>query len=190
MKIYTRTGDQGETGLFGGTRIKKSDARVEALGTVDELNAVLGQARALGLSPGSETIVARVQGELFTLGAELGCAPEQLDRFKNHALWQGAMALLDGAHVASLETAIDEAEADLPPLKTFILPTGSPAGACLHLARTVCRRAERRTLDVPEVRQEVVIYLNRLSDLLFVLARHQNHVDETPETPWSGRQSL
>ena len=182
MKIYTRTGDGGETGLFGGARVKKSDPRVEAYGTLDELNAVLGQARALGLSPRTEAVVARIQGELFTLGAELACVPEHVDRLK--------MPLLDDAHVSTLEKDIDQAELDVPPLATFILPTGSPAGACLHLARTVCRRAERRTLDVPTVRGHILIYLNRLSDLLFVLARHQNHVDETPETPWSGRQPL
>ncbi len=182
MKIYTRTGDAGETGLFGGDRVKKNDTRVEAYGTVDELNAALGCARSLGLDAALDSVVQRIQAELFTLGAELACVPSHVARLK--------MPLLDGSHVTRLEGDIDSSEANLPALSTFILPTGSQSGAALHLARTVCRRAERRTLDLDGVRPEIVIYLNRLSDLLFVLARHQNHLNETPETPWSGRQSV
>jgi len=182
MKIYTRTGDAGETGLFGGDRVKKNDPRVEAYGTVDELNAALGCARSLGLDAVLDAVVERIQAELFTLGAELACVPSHVARLK--------MPLLASSHVTRLEGDIDSSEASLPPLSTFILPTGSQSGAALHLARTVCRRAERRTLDLDGVRREIVIYLNRLSDLLFVLARHQNHLNETPETPWSGSQSV
>lgn len=181
MKIYTRSGDQGQTSLFGGARVAKNDARVEAYGTLDELNASLGVARSFPLSPVADQLLEKIQAELFTLGSELACDPEALPRLK--------IALLDEEAVSFLERSIDELELGLPQLRYFILPTGAPAGAHLHLARTICRRAERRLLALQTVRPLTIIYLNRLSDFLFVLARHENHQQETPETPWSAKKS-
>ena len=179
MKIYTRTGDEGTTGLFGGARVKKNDARVEAYGTIDELNAQLGLSRALQLPPSLDALLVRLQNELFTLGAEVACDPSATEKLK--------LGLLAPEDVTQMEREIDEHEAELPELKQFVLPTGSPAGAALHVARTICRRAERRCQDVHDLRPIVGIYLNRLSDLLFVLARRASHIAETPETPWNGR---
>lgn len=179
MKIYTRTGDQGETGLFGGARVAKNDPRVEAYGTLDELNAQLGFARALTPPQELESLLERLQADLFTLGAEVACTPGKTEQL--------SMPLLGEEDVTELEAAIDLHEAALPPLRTFILPSGSPAGAALHVARTVCRRAERAVLSVSDARPLVLIYLNRLSDLLFVLARRASHLAETRETPWTGR---
>lgn len=182
MKIYTKTGDAGDTGLFGGARVPKNDARVEAYGTVDELNAALGVARGFDLSPSVEAVVLRLQAELFVLGAEIACVPEHVARLK--------MKLVDASDIERIERDIDDHESHLSPLTTFILPAGTPGAAALHLARTICRRAERRLLDVPGLRTEILIYLNRTSDALFVLARRENHERETPETPWSGRQNV
>ncbi len=190
MKIYTRGGDGGSTGLFGGARVRKDDPRVEAYGSVDELNACLGMARAFDPCDVVETILNRLQTELFTLGAELSCQPGHARRLR--------MPLIGPSHVTALEQDIDACQARLPELTTFVLPTGSRAGSTLHLARTICRRAERRTLSLgseagatgEELRADIVTYLNRLSDLLFVLARYQNHEDETPETPWSAKHSV
>lgn len=179
MKIYTRTGDEGQTGLFGGTRVRKNDIRVEAYGTVDETNAAVGLARAASAPPAIARVLEGIQEDLFVLGAELACDPAQIDKLKT--------PLIGSQRVAELETSIDEAEATLPPLKHFILPGGSPAAAALHLARTTCRRAERRVLDVEGVRPEVIVYLNRLSDLLFVLARQANHLAGVDDIPWEGR---
>jgi cob(I)alamin adenosyltransferase len=181
MKIYTKTGDDGTTGLFGGARVKKASARVEAYGTVDELNAVVGLARATALGASTEAVLSHVQADLFTLGAELACVPEKTAKL--------SMRLLDGDDASRLERAIDVAESKLSPLQTFILPGGSPGAAALHLARTVCRRAERAVLAVDDAppRAEVVIYLNRLSDLLFVLARLANHEKGVVDVPWVGR---
>jgi cob(I)alamin adenosyltransferase len=181
VKIYTKTGDDGTTGLFGGGRVRKSSVRVDAYGTVDELNATLGVARATRLDTPSDEVLAHVQVDLFTLGAELACVPGKEEKL--------SMKLLAAADAQRLERAIDDAEIGLPPLKTFVLPGGSPQAAALHLARTVCRRAERVVLgiDDPPARREVVIYLNRLSDLLFTLARKANHVAGVPDVPWSPR---
>lgn len=182
MKLYTRTGDDGTTGLFGGGRVRKDDARVEAYGTIDETNAAIGLARAAGISPAIDAVLAQIQSDLFTLGAELACVPGKEEKMK--------MRLLDQSDAARLEQAIDEAEEGLPPLKSFVLPGGSPAAAALHLARTVSRRAERRTLEAAEqgpVRHELLVYLNRLSDLLFVLARKANHDASTADVPWLPR---
>ncbi len=178
MKIYTKTGDDGTTGLFGGARIKKASPRVEAYGTVDELNAVLGLARAKGLDAFTDGVLARVQLDLFTLGAELACVPGKEEKL--------AMPLLQGADAQRLEAAIDEGEAKLAPLQTFILPGGSEAAATLHFARTVCRRAERAllALDDAPARGMLVIYMNRLSDLLFVLARLANLGKGVADVPW------
>jgi cob(I)alamin adenosyltransferase len=178
MKIYTKTGDDGTTGLFGGGRVKKASLRVEAYGTVDELNATIGLARATKLDADSEAVLARVQVDLFTLGAELACVPGKEEKLN--------MALLSGEDAERLEHAIDHAESFVPPLKYFVLPGGSAQAAALHLARTVCRRAERTVLllDDATPRRELVIYLNRLSDLLFVLARRANVEAKVEDVPW------
>ena len=181
MKIYTKTGDDGTTGLFGGARVKKASLRVEAYGTVDELNATIGIARATTLDPFSEGVLAQVQVDLFTLGAELACVPGKEEKL--------GMTLIDAGDAARLEHAIDDAEKELTPLKTFVLPAGSAQAAALHLARTVCRRAERGVLamDDAPARRDVVIYLNRLSDLLFTLARHANVKAGVSDVPWIAR---
>lgn len=183
MKIYTRTGDSGTTGLFGGARVDKDTDRVEAYGSVDELNACLGAASSLA-GPGElARSLEAIQSDLFTLGAELGCVPGNEDRL--------GMRLIGAADATRLEGLIDAAEANLEPLKNFILPGGSPLAASLHVARTVCRRAERRVISSRRsapVRDEVVHYLNRLSDLLFVLAREANHHAGIRDTPWSVRR--
>ena len=182
MKIYTRTGDRGQTGLFGGERVEKDDVRVEAYGTVDEANAAIGAARAAGIPAACDEVLARVQEDLFVLGAELATAPNKREKL--------GFALLGTEDVERLERAIDAAEQELAPLKSFVLPTGTPGAAALHLARTVCRRAERRTLTAARtasVRTELVVYLNRLSDLLFVLARLANHEARVEDMPWKPR---
>jgi cob(I)alamin adenosyltransferase len=182
MKIYTRTGDDGTTGLFGGGRVRKDDSRVEAYGTVDEANAAIGVARVAGLPPSVDAPLAIVQEDLFTLGAELACVPGKEASMK--------MRLLDATDAARLEQAIDAAEEGLPPLSSFVLPGGTAGAASLHLARTITRRAERATLaaaDEAPIRNELVIYLNRLSDLLFVLARRANHEAGQPDVPWRPR---
>src|SRR5262245_20764204 len=161
-KIYTRTGDTGKTMLFGSGRVRKDDVRVEAMGAVDELNAALGMARAelarSGVAPGDlEPLVAQLQHQLFNLGAELA-TPNPAGHGTN---------LVSDAQVAALEAAIDKYDAGLEPLREFILPGGAPAAAELHLARCVCRRAERRVVELMShepVRPEVLRYLNRLSD--------------------------
>jgi len=178
MKIYTKTGDDGLTGLFGGHRVPKHDPRVEATGTLDELNAALGVARSVGLSSNAEPIVARLQSELFTLGAEIGAAPGLAHKLR--------VQLIDETHVARLEQEIDAIDERLPPLKAFILPGGCLSAAELHRARTLSRRAERRLLVLSDLRPVVVQYINRLSDHLFVLARSENFQTETSETQWSG----
>jgi cob(I)alamin adenosyltransferase len=179
MKIYTRTGDAGTTGLFGGGRVEKDAPLVEAYGSVDELNACIGLVRA-ELAPGAvHACLGEVQGDLLTLGAELGCAASKHDRL--------GLALIALEDATRLERHIDEAEAPLEPLRTFVLPGGSRAAALLHQARTVCRRAERRVLTARKeasVRPELIVYLNRLSDLLFVLARRVNHDAGVAEAPW------
>ncbi len=182
MKIYTRTGDAGETGLFGGARVDKDDARVEAYGTVDELNSCIGVARSLGVSPTTDECLLHIQSDLFTVGAELACAPGKEQKLR--------MVLVSEADIERLELWIDRSEAPLEPLANFVLPGGSAAAAELHRARTVCRRAERRTLSAGRsapVRPLTVIYLNRLSDLLFVLARFENHRAGTVDVPWRAR---
>jgi cob(I)alamin adenosyltransferase len=185
MKIYTRTGDRGETGLFGGKRVAKDDIRVEAYGEVDELNALLGTCVARVEADGDAEMAERlraVQGDLFALGAHLATpAPEDGGRANDH------IPPLPGERVAEMERWIDEAEALNPALRNFILPGGTETAARLHLARTVCRRAERRVIALARgarVEPEVVIYLNRLSDLLFTLARSANRRAGTQDVPW------
>ena len=181
MKLYTKTGDDGTTGLFGGGRVPKASHRVEAYGTVDETNAFIGVARTTGLDPVIDAVLAPIQEDLFTLGAELACVPGKEGKLGMTPLGEG--------DIARLERAIDDAEAVCEPLKTFVLPGGSPGAAALHVARTVCRRAERAVLAVDDgpIRREVVVYLNRLSDLLFVLARRANVAAAVPDVPWRPR---
>jgi cob(I)alamin adenosyltransferase len=183
VKLYTKTGDDGTTGLFGGGRVKKASLRVDAYGTVDELNAFVGVARATKLEPSTEGVLAQVQVDLFTLGAELACVPGRETRL--------SMKLIDATDAERLEEAIDAAEAGLPPLKNFVLPGGSAQAAALHVARTVCRRAERSVLSLDDApaRSEIVIYLNRLSDLLFVLARKANAAAGIEDVPWAPRSA-
>jgi cob(I)alamin adenosyltransferase len=178
MKIYTKTGDTGETGLPGGVRLPKDAGVPECCGTVDELNATLGMVRAGELPSDIDQLLERIQSQLFDLGAEIAR--------------QGAdapgMPAVGPEHIRALEEAIDRYDAELPPLTNFILPGGTPAAAGLHFARTVCRRAERRLVslrrEIPALAPHLVVYLNRLSDLLFVLARLANARAGQPETLW------
>jgi cob(I)alamin adenosyltransferase len=180
QRIYTRTGDSGETGLFGGGRVAKSHPRVEAYGAVDELNALLGTAMVAATEPGVRAGLPRVQADLFAIGAHLATdVPEGRPAPK--------LPPLPTDRIAALEAWIDEAEAGLPELRTFILPGGAAGGAALHVARTVCRRAERRVVELAtaqHVDPGIVVYLNRLSDLLFVLARLENQHAGVPEQAW------
>lgn len=178
-KIYTKTGDRGETGLFGGPRVPKDDPRIEACGTVDELNAAIGVARAAGTAGDADVTLARVQSELFDVGAELS-TPDAKAR---------DMERIGDENISELERAIDRFDAELEPLKQFILPAGADVSARLHFARTVCRRAERRVVSLRKVheaniREEILIYLNRLSDLLFVLARWVNQQAGVRDEIW------
>ncbi|MGH7670399.1 MAG: cob(I)yrinic acid a,c-diamide adenosyltransferase [Gemmatimonadaceae bacterium] len=181
MKIYTRTGDTGDTSLFGGGRTPKSDPRVESYGDVDELNAAIGLVRAIELMPRIDEVLVPIQRDLFSLGAML--ATPDRDKMKR----QLEKARIDDGRIAELERAIDDCDAELEPLKAFIIPGGTPKAAALHLARTVCRRAERRVVAlraISEVPEIVVVYLNRLSDLLFTLARVANHRAGAGEVTW------
>jgi cob(I)alamin adenosyltransferase len=183
VKIYTKTGDAGETGLFGGPRVRKSDHRVEAYGEVDELNAALGVVRAQVEDPELERHLARIQDELFCVGAELATP--------HGARARAAIPPVEPAWLERLEAAIDAWEAELPPLRQFVLPGGTRTAAALHLARCVCRRAERRVVALAaeaEIAPATLAYLNRLSDLLFVAARIANHRAGRAETPWVPRR--
>ncbi len=182
-KIYTRTGDQGETGLFHGPRVGKDMPRIEVLGVLDELNAILGSARSKSLPGEIDTIVARVQNELFVLGAEVSTPDPSHRHLGNQRL--------ERRHVEALESDIDRITDKLAPLTNFILPGGSLSAADLHLARAVCRRAERRLVtllrEVPEEISLILLaYLNRLADLLFIVARAANSQADCPDVPWQG----
>ena len=179
MKIYTKSGDKGETSLWGGSRVKKSHARVNAYGTLDEANSTLGL--ALSFLPVSEKEtheqLTRIQSELFQVGAELAT---QMGA-------KNSCALVTDLEIVRLENEIDQMETVLEPLRNFILPSGGSAGSALHLARTMVRRAERECVDLESsesLRPEVIQYLNRLSDHLFVMARYVNHRMKQPETKW------
>lgn len=179
MKIYTRKGDKGETSLFGGQRVPKDAMRIEAYGSVDELNSVLGVVRALKPYRGIDSLLEQLQQELFVLGADL--ATPQTDTSKR-------VPRIEQQQVAQLEQHIDKFETQIEPLTTFIVPGGSPVAAQLHVARTVCRRAERLVVRLSKeepVGEWPLVYLNRLSDLLFVMARYANKLDDVKETPWS-----
>jgi cob(I)alamin adenosyltransferase len=181
MRIDTRTGDDGTTGFLGNLRVPKDDRRVEAYGTIDELNSVLGVARAQGMDRQLGDLVARLQDELFALGSALA-DPLPQGPFHN---------VITDAHVAALEQTIDALEAELSPLSQFILPGGGLPAGQIHLARTVCRRAERLVVKLSHVQDEhvpeaLIVYLNRLSDLLFVLARVLNHRAGIADVVWKG----
>jgi cob(I)alamin adenosyltransferase len=178
VKIYTRTGDGGETSLFDGTRVRKDDPRVAAYGDVDELNAWLGLVRAFAIDADLAEPLVHIQRDLFALGAQLADPADKIAA-------RVTKVVIGEADVARLEALIDRLEADLPPLRRFILAGGAPAGAALHVARTVCRRAERAIVALrPPVEPALVRYVNRLSDLLFVLARAVNHRGGAPDVEW------
>lgn len=179
MKIYTKTGDAGETSFFDGSRVSKADHRVEAYGEVDELNACLGAARAACREADLRDALAAIQQQLFAVGARLADPSVKIAE-------RVTKAGVREDEVERLERLIDLLETELPPLRRFILPGGGEAGAWLHVARTVCRRAERRVVGLGDgaVEPIVVRYLNRLSDLLFVMARASNHRQGVPETEW------
>jgi cob(I)alamin adenosyltransferase len=202
VKIYTKTGDRGETGLLGPLRVSKSDPRIAAYGEVDELNAALGVVRAEIASasgarsprtrtteaatqaarppdPTIDRVLERIQSDLFVVGAMLATQPGV----------RLAVTPIVGGHVARLERAIDAAIVKLPPLASFILPGGTPVAAQLHLARTICRRAERAIARKEDVAPNVIIYVNRLSDLLFVLARLANATAGVRDMPWVAPKS-
>jgi len=178
MKIYTRTGDQGQTSLFGGTRVAKNDPRIESYGTVDELSSHIGVARASSLPAETDAELERVQSDLFEIGAHL--ASPGTSRFTG----------VESNRIEDLERAIDAMEQELAPLTTFILPEGALGAAQLHVARTVCRRAERGVVglrDESPATQSTITYLNRLSDYLFVAARFANLQAGVADVPWKKR---
>ncbi len=185
MKIYTKTGDEGETALFGGERVPKNALRIEAYGSVDELNSLLGIIRSLNHHKALESILNNLQNQLFEVGADLatpaGHRTTYIPRIKK-------------SHASALERIIDRLESNLQPLKSFILPGGSPVASHLHFARTVCRRAERNVVRLSREEQTgnaVIVYLNRLSDLLFVMARYANVLENREEKKWvSGKRKV
>lgn len=180
MKIYTKKGDKGTTSLFGGASIGKNSLRIKAYGTVDELNSILGIVLTHPLSERGETILKELQNQLFVLGADLATLPSKKAKIDR----------IGQKEIKQLEDWIDELDEQLPNLTSFILPGGAPAGATLHQARTVCRRAERHTVALKlenPVSDETVIYLNRLSDLLFVMARFENQEAGETETQWKSK---
>jgi cob(I)alamin adenosyltransferase len=182
LKIYTKRGDQGETSLLGGQAVSKASPRVSAYGEVDELNAAIGLARTVAGDGELAAILAGIQEDLFELGAELATAPGSPSK---------ASVPVGPEAVGALEQLIDRFQAALPPQKHFVLPTGTPAAAALHLARTVCRRAERSLVHLASqepIGPQSLVYLNRLSDLLFTLARSANQRSGVPDTPWIARR--
>jgi cob(I)alamin adenosyltransferase len=180
MKIYTKTGDDGTTGLLGGSRVQKSEARIDCYGNVDELNAFLGWSAVTATGPLLEQLRA-IQSDLFVIGSHLAVA--------DGAAPPSSLPMLDESIVSRLEMQIDSAVAQLPALRTFVLPGGSELAARLHIARTVCRRAERRLVRFAQDRPvpaTIVTYLNRLSDWLFVQARLANSTSKVADIPWTG----
>ncbi len=187
MKIYTGAGDRGTTSLFSGQRTSKADERIEAYGDIDELNSAIG-ALIAGLGPAYPEIVAElriIQSDLFAIGALLATTPDSAA--------MDTVAAIEQQHVDTLEACIDRMDAELPPLKGFILPGGHPAAAWAHVARTICRRAERRIVafldasyekQMPDAYGQLLVYVNRLSDYLFVLARYCNHLFDIAEELW------
>jgi cob(I)alamin adenosyltransferase len=185
-RIYTRTGDDGTTGLAGGQRVAKDSPRIEAAGAVDELNSALGLALALGAGESLREELHRIQNDLFCLGAMLGSSAGNGDK-DNSKKRSPAAPRIEARHVARLEASIDGLEEELEPLEEFILPGGTQAAAALAAARTVCRRAERAAVRCARAEQldlAAIQYLNRLSDLLFVMARHENQARGSGEIRW------
>ena len=181
-KIYTRTGDAGETGLFGGGRVSKGDLRVEAYGTVDELNAALGWAASKVNQQEIKDYIEVVQDDLFVIGADLATSPPTEGRPRPR------VPILTKSRIGEIESWIDKADDELPGLTAFVLPGGSEGAAALHMARTICRRAERAVVRLgahEEVSNGVIPYLNRLSDLIFTLARLENHGVGIGDREWS-----
>jgi len=183
MKIYTKTGDAGETGLFGGTRVSKASLRVEAYGEVDELNSALGWARLAVSDEALDAVLNRIQNDLFEVGAELGSTEASKQK--------SVVPLIAEPQVEALERAIDQYEEGPPALTSFVLPGGSEGASRFHLARCVCRRAERSVVALgahESIRAEIFRYINRLSDLLFVLARYANYSAGVEDIPWKGQR--
>ena len=183
MRIYTRTGDHGETGLLGGVRVSKNHLAIRTCGELDETNSHLGLARSQGLPNNVERIIAEIQQDLFVVGNQVAASESGQTK---------RAAMLSENRVTELEQQIDAFEVHLAPIDAFILPGGCVSGAQLHVARTVCRRAERSIVEMSQLAAtselaNCIIYLNRLSDLLFVMARYVNHVNKTPETKWLPR---
>ena len=183
MKIYTKTGDSEKTSLLGGTKVFKNNPRIEAYGTVDELNSYIGLLSDFSNDDNVKNILKEIQDRLFTIGAELACDPEKNSRI--------ALPDLHESDVALLEDEIDKMQEELPVMKNFILPGGQPAVSFAHVARCVCRRAERCAVNLQEnkgaVDQLIIKYLNRLSDYLFVLARYLGMKNNAPEIIWKAR---
>ncbi len=179
MKIYTKTGDTGDTSLFDGTRVRKTDLRVAAYGDVDELQACLGMVRTAGVPKDLDEMCLSLQRDLFALAARLADPSHKIAK-------RVEKIVINDASIARLEGWIDQLDTEIPPLRHFILSDGCPAGAALHFARTVCRRAERSilSLDARAVEPIVIVYVNRLSDLLLTMARAANHRAGTTETAW------
>lgn len=178
MKIYTKTGDKGETGLLGGKRVSKWNLRIWAIGEIDELSAVIGVIRPFGVPKKMDMLLGQIQEALFVMGAEIS-SPQKNPNLPS----------LQKSETEKLEKIIDEYDAKLPELRNFILPSGSKTGSLLHLARTVCRRAERRVVELSQkenISENIIPYLNRLSDLLFVLARSENKRFGKKDTLWIG----
>lgn len=182
IKIYTKTGDNGTTSLLGGTKVLKSDLRIEAYGTVDELNSYIGLCRDLIANDAGQNVLGEIQDRLFTIGASLACDPTKETKMKIPDLKEDDVKLL--------ENEIDRMNVILPEMKNFILPGGHPTISHLHIARCVCRRAERCCVRLQEANKEgdlVIKYLNRLSDYLFILARYAAHVFNVGEITWAPR---
>ena len=181
MKIYTKTGDKGETGLFGGARVSKASERVGVYGEVDELNSTIGFARACDVDDKLDALLDGIQHELFQVGAELGSVADRKEKL--------SITLIGDDRIEALERAIDELEEELEPLQAFILPGGSAGASALHMARCVCRRAERALVGLEQsepVRGELLRYLNRLSDFLFTAARYANRKAGVSDIEWRG----
>jgi cob(I)alamin adenosyltransferase len=183
MKIYTKTGDAGKTSLIGGTKVLKSDPRIEAYGTVDELNSYIGLVSDFCIDDHAKTILKEIEDRLFTIGSELACDPQKNVKMNIPDLHENDVELL--------EKEMDEMDAELPSMKNFILPGGSPAISFMHIARCVCRRAERCCVNLKEnggdVSPLILKYVNRLSDYLFMLARYTGMKNDVPEIIWKAR---
>lgn len=180
MKIYTKTGDKGETSLFGGERVLKDDPRINAYGTIDELNSVLGLTLCEVNSPELKDVIEGIQNELFVVGADLATPKEKKEK-------RIKINRVDDKFINRIEKLIDSFDSRLPQLQNFILPGGTRGTSLLHYARAVCRRAEREVVTLSnnvDIGNKLIIYLNRLSDLLFVLARFENFSSNIPDTPW------